>query len=499
MDPLDSTSRQLDPNVIGEEHYNTTRAVQATLQRYKELRDIIAILGMDELSPEDKLAVSRARKIQRFLSQPFHVAEVFTGSPGKYVPLKETIKGFKMIVNGEYDQPSRAGLLHGRRHRRSGRKSQDAAVMADKDPYNGQSPSHVDVVSAEQQIFSGEAEFVVLPGEAGELGIYPRHTPLITRIKPGAVRIKPAGGGEENLIFVAGGILEVQPTLVTVLGGHRDSGTRSRRSQGARGAEASRGSAAQCQGQAGNRDCRSRALDACGATGGDPQVAREVIRVSEWLTKSGSGPLFFCSCRAALTTLVALNTLPSACSSRIGSPETSLHHEVGNATSSSTLLASLLLLTFAFATRGAKETVKLAFIGPLTGGVSANGLGGRNSADLAVRLRNADVNAKYGYELVVLDDECKPNIGVQVATKSCRRQKDHRRCYPLLFGRRDGCGRRLSPLRVAGNRLGCSVAGHYLRERLQGSASRQRHDDQPERSRRPVHDQPEVQKMGHHS
>ena len=103
VDPLDSTSRQVDPNVVGEEHYSTTRAVQATLQRYKELRDIIAILGMDELAPEDKLVVSRARKIQRFLSQPFFVAEVFTGSPGKYVPLKETIRGFKMIVNGECD------------------------------------------------------------------------------------------------------------------------------------------------------------------------------------------------------------------------------------------------------------------------------------------------------------------------------------------------------------------------------------------------------------
>jgi F-type H+/Na+-transporting ATPase subunit beta len=103
VDPLDSTSRQLDPHVVGEDHYNTARAVQATLQRYKELRDIIAILGMDELSPEDKLAVSRARKIQRFLSQPFSVAEVFTGSPGKYVSLKDTIKGFKMIVNGECD------------------------------------------------------------------------------------------------------------------------------------------------------------------------------------------------------------------------------------------------------------------------------------------------------------------------------------------------------------------------------------------------------------
>jgi F-type H+-transporting ATPase subunit beta len=103
VDPLDSTSRQLDPHVVGEEHYGVARAVQGTLQRYKELRDIIAILGMDELAPEDKLVVARARKIQRFLSQPFHVAEVFTGSPGKYVPLKETIRGFKMITSGECD------------------------------------------------------------------------------------------------------------------------------------------------------------------------------------------------------------------------------------------------------------------------------------------------------------------------------------------------------------------------------------------------------------
>ncbi len=114
VDPLDSTSRQLDPLVVGEEHYNVARSVQATLQRYKELRDIIAILGMDELSPEDKLAVARARKIQRFLSQPFNVAEVFTGSPGKYVTLAETIKGFKGIVNGEYDHlPEQAFYMVG--------------------------------------------------------------------------------------------------------------------------------------------------------------------------------------------------------------------------------------------------------------------------------------------------------------------------------------------------------------------------------------------------
>jgi F-type H+-transporting ATPase subunit beta len=103
VDPLDSTSRQLDPLVVGNTHYDTARAVQKTLQRYKELKDIIAILGMDELSEEDKLTVSRARKVQRFLSQPFFVAEVFTGSPGKYVSLKDTIAGFQGILNGEYD------------------------------------------------------------------------------------------------------------------------------------------------------------------------------------------------------------------------------------------------------------------------------------------------------------------------------------------------------------------------------------------------------------
>jgi len=114
VDPLDSTSRQLDPLVVGEEHYSVARGVQTVLQRYKELKDIIAILGMDELSEEDKLVVYRARKIQRFLSQPFHVAEVFTGSPGKYVSLKETIRGFKGILAGEYDHmPEQAFYMVG--------------------------------------------------------------------------------------------------------------------------------------------------------------------------------------------------------------------------------------------------------------------------------------------------------------------------------------------------------------------------------------------------
>ncbi|MGB8716862.1 MAG: F0F1 ATP synthase subunit beta [Rhodanobacteraceae bacterium] len=114
VDPLASTSRQLDPNVIGQEHYDVARKVQGTLQRYKELKDIIAILGMDELSEEDKATVARARKVERFFSQPFHVAEVFTGAPGKYVPLSETIRGFKMIIEGEVDHlPEQAFYMVG--------------------------------------------------------------------------------------------------------------------------------------------------------------------------------------------------------------------------------------------------------------------------------------------------------------------------------------------------------------------------------------------------
>ncbi|MBU1558257.1 MAG: F0F1 ATP synthase subunit beta, partial [Gammaproteobacteria bacterium] len=114
IDPLDSTSRQLDPFIVGEEHYNIAREVQRVLQRYKELRDIIAILGMDELSEEDKLIVSRARKVQKFLSQPFFVAEVFTGKKGVYVPLKETIRSFKGILSGEYDDlPEQAFYMVG--------------------------------------------------------------------------------------------------------------------------------------------------------------------------------------------------------------------------------------------------------------------------------------------------------------------------------------------------------------------------------------------------
>jgi F-type H+-transporting ATPase subunit beta len=114
VDPLDSTSRILDPQIVGEEHYGVARGVQQVLQKYRDLQDIIAILGMDELSDEDKLTVARARKLQRFLSQPFHVAEQFTGTPGAYVRLEETIRGFKEILEGKHDDlPEQAFFLVG--------------------------------------------------------------------------------------------------------------------------------------------------------------------------------------------------------------------------------------------------------------------------------------------------------------------------------------------------------------------------------------------------
>jgi F-type H+-transporting ATPase subunit beta len=114
VDPLDSTSTMLQPEIVGQEHYDTARSVQSTLQRYKELQDIIAILGLDELSEDDRQTVARARKIERFLSQPFFVAEIFTGAPGKYVKLEDTIKGFQMILNGELDDlPEQAFYLVG--------------------------------------------------------------------------------------------------------------------------------------------------------------------------------------------------------------------------------------------------------------------------------------------------------------------------------------------------------------------------------------------------
>jgi F-type H+-transporting ATPase subunit beta len=149
VDPLDSTSRQLDPLLIGNEHYEVARGVQNVLQRYKELKDIIAILGMDELSEEDKQTVARARKIERFLSQPFHVAEIFTGAPGKYVSLKDTIAGFKGILSGEYDHlPEQAFYMVGTIDEAS--RKPRSCKTADEEVRTMAMTIHCDIVSAEE-------------------------------------------------------------------------------------------------------------------------------------------------------------------------------------------------------------------------------------------------------------------------------------------------------------------------------------------------------------
>ena len=159
--------------MIGQDHYDTARGVQYVLQRYKELKDIIAILGMDELSEADKLLVARARKIQRFLSQPFFVAEVFTGSPGKYVSLKDTIAGFKGILNGDYDHlPEQAFYMVGGIEE-AVEKAKTVILCARRRAHDKRMAItvHCDIVSAEAEIFSGLVEMVIAHGALGDLGI----------------------------------------------------------------------------------------------------------------------------------------------------------------------------------------------------------------------------------------------------------------------------------------------------------------------------------------
>ncbi len=203
VDPLDSTSRMLSPLIVGEEHYDIARKVQSTLQRYKSLQDIIAILGMDELSEEDKLVVARARKIERFLSQPFHVAEVFTGSPGKLVALADTIKGFKGLVEGQYDHlPEAAFYMVGtdRGSRREGAEArgpggliaglQGAGVGASPGWRIVMATFHFELVSPEKLLFSGEVE---VRGRAG------RRRPVHGPEGSCAGHVHPQGGDRRNL------------------------------------------------------------------------------------------------------------------------------------------------------------------------------------------------------------------------------------------------------------------------------------------------------------
>ena len=206
VDPLTSTSRVLDPLVVGQEHYDVARETQRVLQRYRDLQDIIAILGIDELSEEDKSTVARARRLQRFMSQPFFVGEVFTGRPGKYVPIKDTVASFKEILEGATDTlPEQAFFLAGTIDdvRENAAKLEQGMTL------------HLEVVTPERLVYSDDVDGVQVPGSDGELGILPHHAPLVATLGAGELRIKK--GNSEESIAVIGGFLQVRPDKVVVM------------------------------------------------------------------------------------------------------------------------------------------------------------------------------------------------------------------------------------------------------------------------------------------
>jgi F-type H+/Na+-transporting ATPase subunit beta len=221
VDPLDSTSRMLDPRVVGEEHYHVAREVQRILQTYKSLQDIIAILGMDELSEEDKLVVARARKIQRFLSQPFHVAEVFTGTPGVFVKLEDTIRSFKAIVAGEYDHLPEAAFYMVGTIEEAVKKARDGGRggLRPARSRRGSTPwptFQLELVSPEKLLLSRAVDMAVMPAAEGEMGVLPGHAPMIVALRGGVITVPRAARSTDRL-FVAGGFAEVTPERCTVL------------------------------------------------------------------------------------------------------------------------------------------------------------------------------------------------------------------------------------------------------------------------------------------
>ncbi len=249
VDPLDSTSTILKPDVLGEEHYDTATRVQETLQRYKELQDIIAILGIDELSDEDKQTVSRARKIQRFLSQPFFVAEQFTGRTGEYLPVAETVRSFKEIVEGEHDDiPERAFYMQGSIEQvleeAKGMKPEDPAESAAAEgseqeprrrrprqageteqterrrprPLADANTLHAKVLTPEGQVFEGDVEQLSTRTAVGEIGVLANHVPVLARLRPTELRLHMPGG-EVQRWAQAEGWLQVFANNATVLVG----------------------------------------------------------------------------------------------------------------------------------------------------------------------------------------------------------------------------------------------------------------------------------------
>ena len=211
VDPLDSTSRMLTAAIVGEEHYNVARQVQQVLQRYKALQDIIAILGMDELSEEDKQTVARARKIERFLSQPFDVAAVFTGTPGVQVSIEDTVKGFKGIVEGKYDSlPEAAFYMVGTIEQAVEKAKKLAAEALDALSRAGvvaMATFHFELVSPDKVLFNGSAQSVLVPGNEGDFQVLSDHAPVMTAMRPGVVGIDDAEGKHAR-VFVRGGFAD---------------------------------------------------------------------------------------------------------------------------------------------------------------------------------------------------------------------------------------------------------------------------------------------------
>ena len=212
VDPLASTSRILDPRVIGEEHYNVAQQVKQILQRYKDLQDIIAILGVDELSDEDKATVARARKIQRFLSQPFTVAEAFTGLKGKYVKVADTVRSFKEVVEGKHDEiPEQAFYMQGSIDdvlEKAEEMKKEGCAMADT--------FEIEIATPERSLVQDTAIRAQIPGKEGYIGVLPDHAALVSELAIGTLTYATAQEAR-NVVAVHGGFVEVLDNHVRVL------------------------------------------------------------------------------------------------------------------------------------------------------------------------------------------------------------------------------------------------------------------------------------------
>ena len=283
VDPLDSTSRMLSPAVVGEEHYTVARRVQQILQRYKSLQDIIAILGMDELSEEDKLTVARARKIERFLSQPFHVAEVFTGSPGKLRRLEDTIAASRVWCEGKYDHLPEAAFYMVGTIEAGGREGQEAAAEPRRLPPSRREDKettmaqlHFEFVSPERVLFSGDVDQVDLPGAEGDMGILAGHAPLVTALRPGIVTIY--SGSTREPIVVVGGFAEVSPVGPDRARRPGDAAGKFRYGDAGQRDQGHRGRRRRCQGRSAARQARAPPRPTKVAAGGAGAVAARLQR-----------------------------------------------------------------------------------------------------------------------------------------------------------------------------------------------------------------------------